>query len=496
MTRWRSATLQHAVTVAATLALTAYAVVLFSNISFAAAGSDSSGYLNLARMIARGRASYVIEPLRTLGLDNSWIDALTPIGFTWGKANTGTMAPGYPPGLPVHMVLAATFGGWKIAPFLISPLAAIACGIMMFAVGRELGLSRPGSVLSAILLLVLPQTIAHAVQPVSDVLATFWALVAMWCVLRSQRTLWVAVLGGAAYAIGVWVRPTNALLLLPLLVAARLRPSILLRFVAGGAPFGVALLAYQARVYGNPLQTAYGTVGHVVSFGGIETCARIFAKYLTRISTPFVFPAGLLVIFDPRRDRWTRAMLPLWFAVFFAFYCLWAPFDDWWALRFLLPGMPGLIFGAILLLESFATVFRPRAQRVSAAVIAVLIAAVTIGRPIILDKEYRVLDTDEQEEVYRDAVLWAEQRLPKDAVVMSGALSGSFFYYSDRFTVRPDRLDDERFQLLRAYAGSRGLRWYAVIIPGEDHSNLPNVFSGNWRRIDTLGSIELWRLDS
>ena len=63
------------------------------------------------------------------------------------------------------------------------------------------------------------------------------------------------------------------------------------------------------------------------------------------------------------------------------------------------PGMPGLIFGAVLsAFESFATVFRPRAQRVSATVIAVLIAAVTIGRPIILDKEYRVLDTDEQEE--------------------------------------------------------------------------------------------------
>ena len=188
-------------------------------------------------------------------------------------------------------------------------------------------------------------------------------------------------------------------------------------------------------------------------------------------------------------------MLPLWFAVFFAFYCLWTPFDDWWALRFLLPGMPGLIFGAVLLLDSFASAFRPRAQRVGAA-IAVLIAAVMIARPIILAKEYRVLDTDEQEETYRDAVLWAEQRLPKDAVVMSGALSGSFFYYSDRFTVRPDQLDAERFQLLRAYAGSRGLRWYAVIIPGENHGNFPNVFSGNWRRIDTLRSVELWRLDS
>ena len=476
---------------AALCAAMLYVAVLLANISRTAGGSDSSGYLNEARMLARGETSVVIEPLRTLGLDRSWIAALTPIGFTWGKEGTATMAPGYPPGLPIHMVLAARIAGWDTGPFLVSALAALGCGVLMFAIARLLGISQPGAFLSAAMLLLLPQVIAHALQPVSDVLATFWALAAMACILRSEAAPRMAILAGAAFAIGVWVRPTNILMIVPMLIAARFRVRTIVGLLAGAAPFGIALLLYHARAYGSPLRTGYGTFDDVVSWQNIAACATIFATWTMAISTPFVFPGAFAVAFDRSRDMRIRVLLPCWFGIFFAFYCLWAPFADWWSTRFLLPGMPGLIFGVVLVLESLG---KTRSVAVRSAI--ALIIAMMLIRPIVACREFRVLATDDTESVYRESVTWAERQLPRNAVLMSGSLSGAFFYYTGRFSVRPDQIDNDRFQLLRAYLGIHDRPLYAVLSPVEmPPGELPNRFKGNWVKLDELRGIELWRLE-
>ncbi len=467
-----------------------YAAVLLANISWTAGGADSSGYLNEARMFARGETSVVIEPMRTLRLDPSWAGALTPIGFTWGKPGTGTMAPGYPPGLPILMALAMMVG-WDAGPFLVGAFAALGCGVLMFAIARLLGISRFGAFLSAALLLLLPQLIAHALQPVSDVVATFWALAAMWCVLRSESSQRMAILAGVAFAIGVWVRPTNIVMIVPLLIAARFRLRAIMLFVASAAPFGIALMLYQAQVYGHPLKTGYGTFGDLVSWQNIAACATILATWTTAISTPFIFPGGFAVAFDRSREAWIRILLPVWFGIFFALYCLWTPIPDWWSIRYLLPGMPGLIFGIVLVLESIA-----KTRRVAVTAAVAVILAIMIARPIIACREFRVLATDEVESVYRESVSWAERQLPRNAMVMSGTLSGAIFFYTGRFSIRPDQIDNDRFQLLRAYLGVHDRPLYAVLSPVEmPPDELPKRFTGNWVKLGTLRGIELWRLD-
>lgn len=151
-----------------------YAILLFRNTSFAAGGPDESGYMNEARMFAAGKLRLEVEPLRILHLDDSWVEIFTPLGF---RPSSGrSIVPSYPPGLPLHLLIAGHF---------VSPLLALGCLVLIFAMGRELGLSEPYALAASAILAVTPQFLMFALQVMSDVPATFWGLLAMWLALRS-----------------------------------------------------------------------------------------------------------------------------------------------------------------------------------------------------------------------------------------------------------------------------------------------------------------------
>jgi hypothetical protein len=481
------------------LALIAYAALLVSHLSYAAGGADTSGYLNLAKLLATGRTRRVIEPIRMFGLapTTTLISVFTPIGFTWGIAGTGTMAPGYQPGLPLHLVAAASIGGWKRAPFFVSPIAAILCVAMMFQVGRKFDLSPLLSAAGAATLGVLPQLVWHALQPASDVVATLWSLVAIWCALKALENPSFAFAAGTAFAIGVWVRPTGILLAVPVVLAFRLRPGLLWRCAAGALPFAVALMLYQRNVYGSPFKTAYGTAGDVISTAHLFLSLHIFAGWLFLICGPLLFPIGLLVAFDRGVPVWHRVLLSAWFGVFLAFYCLWGPFDDLWSLRFLLPGTPALILGTLLLAQYHGHRRAPGGRQVAVRVGVAIGIAVLVGWPLYQLHRYNILDMASVESIYPEAVHWAERRLPANAIVISGSLSGAFFYYADRFSARADQLDNTTFQQLRPYAARRGLRWYAVLSDGEPQfQSLEKLLPGRWTLMGTYRNVAMWRLDS
>lgn len=222
-------------TVLAALALAAYAVLLVRANSFVAGGADSSGYLNEARLIASGRLSEDIAALRLLGLPPGDQDAFIPLGYRSGP-RPGTMAPIYPPGLPLHMALLGTLGGWHTAPFLAAPIAAIAALLLIYAIARELGLSRGLSAAGALALTACPIFLGMAVQPMSDVPGTAWVLAVIFLGLRARRNVGWAVAAGAALGIAVLVRPTNALAAIPLLFALPPRKGAVVRALAGGLP--------------------------------------------------------------------------------------------------------------------------------------------------------------------------------------------------------------------------------------------------------------------
>jgi hypothetical protein len=488
MDRWNRIVL-----IAGAIAIAAFAVYLRRNLSFAAGGPDSGGYMNEARMIAEGRMTRPAELVRLFGLDDSWLGNFMPLGFAPSKG--AAMHATYPPGLPFHLALAARIGGWKHAPFYIAPLAAIGCVILMVALGKRLGIPLLLSFAGAAILAALPVFLWHAVQPASDVLATFWALLAMWFALSPRDRPWTGVAAGAALAIGVWVRPTNALMALPIAFAVRFRWKLLLAIAAGGIPFAVALMWWSARLYGSPFRTGYGNIDF--SWAGAMSAAPQHAEWLLRLTSVLVFPAGLLVILDRRVEGWTRATLAVWFAVFLWFYSFYGFFDGWLCVRFLLPAIPALIFGTMLLIRDLHEI-ASRYSRIVAAIVVVALLVCMVYAPIHWSRKLGILPQLKTVEIsYPRYITWAEDRLPKRAVIVTGVLSGPFLYYANRPIVRYDQLTDDRFQLLRAYAGVHDLPWYAVMSDEElDLAGLRQRFRGNWTQVDHWNDVTIYRLDS
>src|SRR5438874_5511916 len=419
----------------------AYAVLIAVNVSHAAGGPDESGYMNEARLLGSGHARVEIEPLRVLKIDRSFAWTFTPYGF----APSGrSMLPTYPPGYPVHMLIAASIVGWNIGPFVISPLAALLSIALMYALARELDLSKSYAIAAAAIFAAFPTLIMQAIQVMSDTLATMWALAAIVFALRSLRKPSLAFAAGIAFGIGVAVRPTNILLAIPLASAMRFRWTSIARAIAGAIPIAIALMIFNAIVYGNPLTTGYGNVSYLLGFG---PCLREQSLWMMRL-LPIVFPAGLLVIFDRKIDRWHRALLITWFAIFLGYYALWPICDAWWYTRFLLPATPPLIIGALMLCRDLTSLIP---QRRIAQAVAIIVIVVMIFIPARQVRNLNIFDMKNGQQVYPGSVSTAERLMPRNAIVISGVLSGAFFNYSHRFTARYDQLDADRFALLRAY---------------------------------------------
>lgn len=447
-----------------------YAALLFQNNSHVAGGPDESGYMNAARLFASGVVRVEVEPLRRWSLDSSWLHVFTPLGFA--PSGDRWMVPTYPPGLPVHLII----GG-----FFVSPILALGCLVLTFLLAREMTLPLSYALAAGAVLAVTPQFIMFALQVMSDVPATFWALLSVWLALRATDRAAIAVAAGIAFGIGLAVRPTHLLVAIPIVFAVRFDRRRLLAIGAGAAPCVLALLWYQHVVYGGALTTGYGGIS-ILGLSGFAEKLWFYSFWMGRTLSPLVAPAGLLVVFNRRISRWHRALLASWYVVFLGFYCLWHLFPDWWYTRFLLPATPALIIAALLVIRDlpFPRVLKP-------ALILVLIAV-----PWLYGSKQRVLRIDDHQQIYIGAMRWSAPLLPADALVVSGVLSGSFFLYQDRLTARWDQLDADRFAVLRARAGTS----YAVISDVEaDMAEFRRRLPGAWKPISRFENVTMYRLD-
>jgi hypothetical protein len=446
-----------------------YFALLLSNTCYFAAGPDSSGYLNEARLLLSGRISAPVE-----SPDPSLVYLFTPYGFTRGLT-PGTMVPTYPVGTSLHLAAGAGVGGWRIAPFVVVPIAAIACLFLIVFIARRLGITRGWSIVAAVLLAGFPMFIAQSVQPVSDILATFWALAVIACALRSQEHWRWTLLCGIAFAMGVAVRPTNILIAIPLLIAMRFQVRQLAIAAAAAVPFAIALIWYYDALYGSPFMTGYGGVGGILSFTAFPPCFSKQIRWLVGMATPLVL-GGLFVPMH-------RALLLSWFGVFFLFYTYYSFCPDHSSIRFLLPALPPLIIGFVSVLSRI-----PRA-------VAVVLVLIVLGREVQQVGRLHVLHLNEWEAIYPQTVAWVDREVPRDAVVMSAITSGAFYFHSDRAIVRWDQLTPETSALLRANARF-AKPWYAVVSEVEGGlAGLRARVPGEWRQAGKIRDVTVWRLE-
>jgi 4-amino-4-deoxy-L-arabinose transferase-like glycosyltransferase len=432
------------------LFLTALALLLFANRSETVFGADSSGYMNLARMLGDGTTVRPI-PLSCSGCEPSWF---VPLGFI--PAGPGLMALYYPVGVPLHLVGAAAIGGWEHAPFFVSPLAALLLVLLTYRLGWLLH-SELAGLIAGVLTGLCAVLLFQAAQPMSDVLAAMWCTAAMTAALEGRRRPAFAVVSGFCFGVAVLVRPTDAVLLVPL-VAAFGGWRALFRFALGGLPTALILGWYNSVTFGSALSNGYAALGSTHDFAVAFFPARAvhYLRWTVQQFSVFaVLAAGIGLLQVRLRER---LMLASWFVSFFVLFSFYLWYDTWWYTRFLLPAYPALALAAGIGFAHLVT--RPRLR---IAVTMILIAA--FAWQLRQTSVHAVLFTDEGQRWFRVPMQWIARELPPKSLVLSMEYSGALVYYSSHDAIRWDLAPADR---ALAFVRSTGRPAYALLMQHEE----------------------------
>lgn len=483
---------------AATLLFGAYGCLLFSKASLAVGGSDSSGYFNAAHMLVRRQLNERVDAFARYGLDDTYRDAFVPFGFVPGP-KTYTISPRYPLGFPLHVALTASLFGWSVAPYLLSPIAALFSLVLTVLIARELGIDPVGSLVTAGIVALCPFFLFMGIQPMGDVTAMAWGLSAILFGLYARKRPGWLFAAGACFGVAFFVRPTSVLLLPFLAVASRWTWSRALSFLAGLAPFFAVFLGGNWAAYGSPLKTGYVESGHLSALA-LRAFPQRFPAYLgwlVKTMSPLLFLGALLFFLPPRRAPSRRAPLLAWAAPFLLFFSCYAynPDVPWWDLRFLLPAVPALVITAVLIWQDWILPALRRAPSPAIPVAASLAAlAIVLGFELNQVRIQHVLLTNEDQLRYPRACALASARAPKGSLVLSRATSGAIRYYTALTPVRWDSFRPERFEILRDRVESHGTTLYALLF-ADEVAGLRELCPGQWTKIGETMDISLWKLE-
>ena len=476
-------------------ALLVYAIFIGKNTAVVAGGADSSGYFNSARLLTEGRLVTELRAPVEFGPRAS-LDGMhfLPQGFFPARDRIH-LTPTYPTGLPLHLAAATSLFGWKLGPLLILMGAATGAIGLCYLVARELGLAPSLAAAGAILLAAFPVFIFASVQPLSDTLATAWNLAALFAALRARRQAGWAGAAGAALAMAVLVRPTNLLLAPALLVLLGLDGKRLALFVLGGLPGALWLAGYNTALYGHPLTSGYG--GDIFSAFGLAygaPTALHFAKWLALLLPAAVLLLPFAALARPELRSRELLALALAFAAISGCYAFYeVSHEVWWCLRFILPVVPALILAALLGVEALARGPGSRWPRAWRPASALGLALWAIGNSWYWSPELGVFMMKHYEQVYAEASHAARDRLPKDALVVCSAFSGSLYFYTDLAVLRLDQVEPPAFKRYASTAQGAGHAVCAVLFESEEAEAFRRC-PGAWTPLAKIRNVGLWQL--
>lgn len=468
-----------------------YAAFLARYSASYAAGSDSSGYFNSARLLGEGRFHASVRV--PAGQHHTAFGLMTfqPLGFIIDE-NAARMMPTYPTGLPLHLLAASWLVGWRHAATLVSIFAALGSGLVLWSLARRLELT-PGWAAAALTLLWLcPLTLFASLQPMSDQLALLWSLTALAAALRGREHQRWCLLAGLATSLAVLVRPTNALLVLPLALALgwNLRRHLLL--ILGGLPGGVFFCYYNWKVYGSPLATGYGNVSTAFSAGFAPHNLAHFACWIPALLSPLVC-AALAAPFVREARRRELAVLGLWAGLLTGFYAFYFHSGEtWWYLRFILPAFPVFLLAALVVLQQ---VWRRLTIPLAANLVLAAVVAFGVVWQTRFTRRLDVLNIRVGEAHYLDAANWARDHLPPESALFCMQVSGAFYFYTPFLIIRWDQALAARMTELFALLQEQKRPVYAVLYDFEKTDAFARL-GGRWKPIATVGRTTVWQLET
>jgi len=541
----RSATTRRLVSALAAAAFLLYAALLIVKVNACAGGSDSSGYMNHARLLGMGRLHSLPRELPGLNPADFSEFLYTPLGFV---PQSGSLVPSYPVGMPLMIVAAHWLAGWNYAGDVVIVAHSLAALLLLFALSRTLGLSEWASLLATIVLAASPLFLDFSLQAMSDVPALAWtSATALGLWLARRRVGW-SILAGFVFGVSVLVRPNNALMLLPAIVAwwpwspgwsatsgragasavvraeprseAKARPEVALHhrslwrpkfaselrslalrlvgFGLGGLPVAAAFMLHSHAAYGHWLTTGYGDASSLFQPPLIPLTLRHYAQWM-----PVVFSAGVWLFLLLPLVLWRNreaAFLFVWGMAYLGFYVsYYHTHEAWWYLRFVLPAAPAFLLGAIgmarwlwaLATRGVSERMGDRALRLAAAVALVLI----VRNEVKWDRQFQVLAVGHGEGSYPGAINWLRQHAPANSVLEVMQASGAAFYYSDFIALRWDQMTAATFPEVAAIAAREGRAIYAPLFPFETDSALKERMPGIWTPVGRVREVVIYRWD-
>jgi hypothetical protein len=489
---------RHLLTILLAIGGLVYAGFIGMNIGACAGGSDSSGYLNNARLLWNGRVRATVRTVPGAPSSQLPVYAYTPLGFI--PTIPSKMVPTYPIGLPLLVDGTAALTGTRLAPQWTIWWHALAGVALMFLLGRVAGLSPGWAALGALLLAVCPLHVVYSLQMMSDVPATTWAtatIVFAWLSRGNRR--W-ALLAGFSLGWAVLLRPTNAIMILPAAVVLGADWRRWLGFVAAGVPAAITLLLYNWRAYGHPLDSGYGRVGELFQSENLSDSLAHYAEWLPVLLTPL----GLLALGLPfcarQIPRWSAA-LALWVLGFLALYAFYYhTHETWWYLRFVLPAFPAAWIAALLVLREILRRLgweKHFASGSSAAWLAGGSAAVAIfAYSAHWNRTFYTRETGRGELKYENAIEWMQKRVPANAVLAAMQTSGALFYYTDFPIVRWDQIEEKDFAVVARAAAAAGRPLFALLVPfEEERAFVERRLAGHWSKAGAFDDMTLWRYE-
>jgi hypothetical protein len=445
-------------------------------------GADSFGYASASQLIAQGRLIDAAPIAEWLSAPNRMAIA-SPLGWTPSPDGSG-IAPSYPIGVSVVMaVFSLVLGSPGI--FLVAPVMGLITLFCAYRLGRE-WYDPETALLATAMIAWNPLVIAYSKQPMSDIGATMWIVLALLLAVKASSA--TGFFAGLVAGVAVITRPA-------LLVAGALIPALSLkgehprrRALISAAAFAIGVgvqMAIQNLLFGSPFATGYGSAENLFSTGYVDNNFSIFGRHGWTVMGPLFLPGLLLGIMAARPEPRFNA-LTIFGAVLLP-YLFYLPFDHWETLRFLLPGLVPL---TILAADGLMKVARVARHPPVTAVVVAAIIAIVVWRSESLLRESSVWNVAALESRYPLAGEWINVNTPPESVVLANQHSGSLRWYGKRQTLRWDFIEPERLVTSVRELQSRGATVY-VALEGNEVAMFDQRFSSviDQLQVDHVGSI-------
>ena len=321
---------------------------------------------------------------------------------------------------------------------------------------------------------------------------------AVWLTTQSGRGKgWPWALG-FVLGFSVLARPTNALVFPAIAWILWNRGSLKSGFAValGGLPALAWLLFLNTILYGDAFTLGYENVGGLLELRHFWPNLKHFAVWLTLLFTPLaVWPFVLVPLLgpEPRSQAFTLVVWALPFGLFYAFYAF--SNQDWWFTRFLLPAMPAVVIGSLMVWQEAGRRFlSSRANRWLpwSLLLLVILSHLVVG-------DWKGPDEIRRGHVvYEEISDWLSTHTEEGDGIVCMQFSGAIAYYTDgRPILRWDFLNAASWASVQGVAAKQEVNLFAALLYTEVNQEavLSSRIPGDWIERFSLPYATVYQLN-